>query len=618
MLPFEHFLFFPDEPPYRQWLAFFVPQERLFILYLFSALVLAFLSYIYYRRATITEKPDTAQGFFAYVFGGGAYTHKSALQDYFFFLTNAVIFYFLLQHFFLNQQVFLSATYAVASTYLGTVKAPMFGPDWEVAAYTVMVVVAADLAIYLTHYLSHKNPILWHFHKVHHSAEVLNPMTLHRMHPVDLAFTAIVASCFIGVSSGLFFYLQGNLPEEYSLLGLNIVLFLFYIFGYNLRHSQVWFSFPPMLSRIFISPSQHQVHHSVDLKHRDKNFGLVFALWDWIFGTLYVPEHYEKIEYGISKKQKNPFDSVASLYLSPFKWTFESLRKKEGLEGIGWILATVFVVTFSFYAVYEAITAREARSVYMEELTWTETKKALADGYDTVLIPTGGTEQNGIHVALGKHNYVIRHNAGDIARRARRTLVAPVMAYVPEGDIDPPSGHMPFAGTVTVSEKIFEETLVFAAESYLAHGFRNIFFIGDSGGNQAAQEKAAAQLQKKWVKKGAIVASLGGYYTRNGQMEWLQEKGYSDVDIGMHAGIRDTSEMLYIQPSGVRGMKERIFPPQGYASGSSGDFGLASKSIGEKMTALKVKAALEEIKALRPEKSGMAEVIQPTATVHYP
>ena len=140
--------------------------------------------------------------------------------------------------------------------------------------------------------------------------------------------------------------------------------------------------------------------------------------------------------------------------------------------------------------------AQAPDAVFLEELTWTEVRDALASGTTTVIIPTGGTEQNGPHMVLGKHNYLVHHKAGEVARRLGNALVAPVMAYVPEGNVDPPTGHMRFPGTITTPPEVFEQVLEFAARSFKQHGFLDIALLGDSGGNQASQAAVAARLNR--------------------------------------------------------------------------------------------------------------------------
>jgi len=146
----------------------------------------------------------------------------------------------------------------------------------------------------------HKVNVLWQFHKVHHSAEVLTPLTDYRVHPLELMFYIHSKGIGLGLVQGVFAYLFTEAISVQTVLGLNAVFFFYYLFGYPLRHSHIWVSYGRVLSHVFISPAQHQIHHSVDKKHWDKNLGSMFALWDWMFGTLYVPASKEKLKFGLS------------------------------------------------------------------------------------------------------------------------------------------------------------------------------------------------------------------------------------------------------------------------------------------------------------------------------
>lgn len=154
------------------------------------------------------------------------------------------------------------------------------------------------------------------------------------------------------------------------------------------------------------------------------------------------------------------------------------------MRAVSFIAAATFMYLASHSAA-QAASVPQPDSVFLEDLTWMEVRDAIAAGKTTVIIPTGGTEQNGPHMALGKHNYLVKYKAGEIARRLGNALVAPVVAYVPEGDINPPTGHMRFAGTITLPQEVFSKVLEYAARSFKQHGFLDIALVGDSGGNQA-------------------------------------------------------------------------------------------------------------------------------------
>jgi creatinine amidohydrolase len=236
-------------------------------------------------------------------------------------------------------------------------------------------------------------------------------------------------------------------------------------------------------------------------------------------------------------------------------------------------------------------------TVFLEELTWTELRDVVAAGTTTVIIPTGGTEQNGPHMVLGKHNYLVKHKAGEIARRLGRTLVAPVMAYVPEGDVNPPTGHMRFSGTITTPPDVYAKVLEFAARSLRRHGFRDIALLGDSGGNQDGQRIVAEALNREWAATPARVHHLNAYYPGPGD-DWLKREGVSDGDVGSHASIHDTASLLFLNPSMIR--KDKLaFGKAGDGSGTIGNPALATAEYGRQIVEMQIDAALRQLRALR-------------------
>jgi creatinine amidohydrolase/Fe(II)-dependent formamide hydrolase-like protein len=198
--------------------------------------------------------------------------------------------------------------------------------------------------------------------------------------------------------------------------------------------------------------------------------------------------------------------------------------------------------------------AQTPKSVFLEQLTWGEVRDAIAAGKTTIIVPTGGTEQNGPHMAIGKHNVRVAVNADAIARRLGNALVAPVMAYVPEGDIDPPTGHMRYPGTISLPDPVFRQVLEYTARSLKQHGFRNIVFIGDSGPNQAGQNAVAAALTAEWAGANIRVHAIEAYYSgdREGDTTEMMRRGIRKDEIGNHADVNDTSRMLAIDPKMVR------------------------------------------------------------------
>ncbi|SFM19887.1 creatininase family protein [Rugamonas rubra] len=201
------------------------------------------------------------------------------------------------------------------------------------------------------------------------------------------------------------------------------------------------------------------------------------------------------------------------------------------------------------------LAAERAASVVLEELTSSELRGRIDHGATTILVPIGGVEQSGPYIALGKHNARAGLLAKLIAQKLGNTLVAPVVSYVPEGSINPPAGHMRFAGTISIPDATFESLLEATAASLRQHGFRDIVFIGDHGGYQQNEARVAAKLNRAWGKAGeARVYALLDYYeiTQTAYVADLKKRGYSAAEIGLHAGLADAALTLATDPSLVR------------------------------------------------------------------
>lgn len=239
-------------------------------------------------------------------------------------------------------------------------------------------------------------------------------------------------------------------------------------------------------------------------------------------------------------------------------------------------------------------------TVFLDELTWTEVRDRLEAGTSTVIVASAGTEQNGPHMVLGKHKFIIRHTSELIARRLGNALVAPIITYVPEGGIDPPTGHMRYPGAITLPNEYFKKICEYAARSLKVHGFTDIVFIGDSGGNQRGMREVAAALNEEWRGDKARVHFLSKYYRGNGFREWLISQGEEPDAIGSHAGITDTSQLLAAAPEHIR-LDKRADRGGFEGSGVRGDPTHASVEYGKKGIELKVEAALAQLKELMAE-----------------
>ena len=220
-------------------------------------------------------------------------------------------------------------------------------------------------------------------------------------------------------------------------------------------------------------------------------------------------------------------------------------------------------------------------TVQLDDMTWSEVRDALRAGTTTIIIPVGGTEQSGPQMALGKHNVRVTALADRIAVRLGNALVAPVLSYVPEGDISPPTGHMRFAGTISVPPEAFAAILMGAARSFRQHGFRDIVLIGDHGGYQGQLKDVAQRLNREWARSPARVHFVAAYYraASDGFNQVLRSNGLTDAQIGVHAGAADTSLMLGIDPARVR--TDRLQAGAEGVTGIVGDPSQASAALGK-------------------------------------
>lgn len=226
-------------------------------------------------------------------------------------------------------------------------------------------------------------------------------------------------------------------------------------------------------------------------------------------------------------------------------------------------------------------TASGTVSVFLEEWTSPEMRERVATGTTTVLIPIGGTEQNGPHMVLGKHNVRVRLLSEQIARALGKTVVAPVIAYVPEGTVQPPAAHMRFSGTLTIPDTVFDALVESTARSLKQHGLRDIVLLGDHGGYQKNLARIANKLNREWARDPtARVHALTEYYqtTQAGFVQTLKAQGYSAAEIGTHAGLADTSLAMAVDPMLVR--TARLTDGKGF-SAADGTYGDPRRSSAE-------------------------------------
>jgi creatinine amidohydrolase/Fe(II)-dependent formamide hydrolase-like protein len=238
-------------------------------------------------------------------------------------------------------------------------------------------------------------------------------------------------------------------------------------------------------------------------------------------------------------------------------------------------------------ALFGAAANAASSSLHLDELTWPELRDRIAAGTMIAIVPIGGTEQNGVHMALGKHNRRVRLLAERIARQLGNALVAPVVAYVPEGRIDPPSGHMRWPGTITVPEGAFEASLESAARSLRRAGFAHVVLLGDSGDNRKSLERVAALVPGVFSPPEYYRASTVDHAAA------LRARGFSDAQIGRHAGLADTSLMLALDPTLVRA--DLLSKSTG--EGAEGDASRAEAALGNEAVDRVVAITVQAIRA---------------------
>ncbi|MGY0196269.1 sterol desaturase family protein [Leptothrix sp. BB-4] len=301
-------------------------RGRTFWLYLLSGCV--FAAWVYLREAEQVRK--TVRGFFAWLFPARVYLHRSFAVDMGLTLLNHTIspVYWLTEA--LTILAFAQGMQAVISPYVGV---GQWTASFPVQVALGLVLFAAkDFAAFFNHWLLHKSALLWEFHRVHHSAEHLNPFTLYRVHPVEVITESLLIVSITGTTMGLLgiWFDLSFLNTGYVFINIWMFQKLFNLLAANLRHSHVWVTFPGWLGWLIGSPALHQIHHSVDPVHYGKNLGFFFNIWDWAFGTLYLPKKKEELVFGVidGVTHTNPIHAM----FQPFKGVLDLLLGRQ-LEG---------------------------------------------------------------------------------------------------------------------------------------------------------------------------------------------------------------------------------------------------------------------------------------------
>lgn len=299
------------------------PRKRINWMYLLSSILLAY----YVFKKTKSNLP-----FYKFLFSKKIWLSKSAFIDYKFFFFNGVI------------KVLLIVPILKFWEYLGVYSGFFFEENLDLFEnaitknqvmiwYPIVFIIFYDFMYYLVHLAMHKIPFLWEFHKIHHSATTLNPITQYRIHPVELLINNANYILVSGITYGLFDYLCVDSVYFVNMLEVNILTLLFLFWGANLRHSHVRLKYFGFLEKFLISPYQHQIHHSKNPKHFDKNMGSKLAIWDWTFGTLVRSGEGKKLHFGLGGKQDEQYTTFLKNLFVPFKniieYPIRLFRKKK-------------------------------------------------------------------------------------------------------------------------------------------------------------------------------------------------------------------------------------------------------------------------------------------------
>ena len=280
------------------------PDKRLYWGYLLSSL---FIGIFYFY---ITKKNSRL------ITSSKLWLHPSAKLDYYYFFLSYFINLFLLIPFIISAKTIALEVNRFLYKQFDYFENSFFSYGEIILLYTITLFLVSDFTRYWLHRFLHTIPFLWEFHKVHHSAKVLTPITFYRVHPVENFLFGLRYSFSIGIVTGVFIYLFGALIDIYMVLGVNAFLFFFSLIGSNLRHSHVPISYGRFIEKWFISPKQHQIHHS--RKHFDKNYGGYIAIWDRIFGTLCLSNSVRVMKFGLRVEQMKDYLSLKDLILRPF------------------------------------------------------------------------------------------------------------------------------------------------------------------------------------------------------------------------------------------------------------------------------------------------------------
>jgi sterol desaturase/sphingolipid hydroxylase (fatty acid hydroxylase superfamily) len=309
-------------------LAYFInPAQRLFIPAILTSIVMAIGAYFYYQRKGKVEGDASAGNMARWLFPKKIWTHRSSVVDYQLIFLNAVIYVFLTTPFLVYMALLTGGVTNFLIATFGEVEPVAWSHATILAAFTIAIFVVDDFLRYFQHWLLHKVPAFWNFHKVHHTAEVLTPFTNYRNHPCETFIYHCRRFVSYGLVAGTFLFFVGNNLTLLDMVYAGTIRKVFNHVGSNLRHTHIWFSWGNFIEHFIISPAQHQIHHSDAVEHRDKNMGSMFAIWDWMFGTLVIAGEKKELHLGVSEEQNKRHRSLTGAVVAPFVDTWNMILR---------------------------------------------------------------------------------------------------------------------------------------------------------------------------------------------------------------------------------------------------------------------------------------------------
>lgn len=289
------------------------PDKRTYWVYIFTSIVIAII-YLYFnkkeQRINLSSK---------------LWLHPSAKLDYYYFILSYFIKILMIFPIVISAKTVAFSINKYLYFEYGFNQIQTISYETTIILYTITLFIVSDFTRYWLHRFLHTIPFLWEFHKVHHSAKVLNPLTFYRVHPIENLLFGFRYSLSIGLVTGVFIYFFGSKIGIVEVLGANIFIFIFSSIGANLRHSHIQLAYFAFLEKWLISPKQHQIHHSK--KHFDRNYGGYLAIWDRVFGTLTLSKQVKTLKFGIRKEQMSDYNSLSKILLFPFINIFRRRNK---------------------------------------------------------------------------------------------------------------------------------------------------------------------------------------------------------------------------------------------------------------------------------------------------